>query len=74
MQEQVHKEAVTVLKIKNKFNLADLLTKFLSKDEIEHIGDFVQHAFLDCRSDVAPELSLLDDNASGIVHEWHDMA
>ena len=46
LQEQVHKEAVTVLKIKNKFNLADLLTKYLSKDEIEHIVDFMQHSFL----------------------------
>ena len=72
LQEQVQKQAVTVLKIKNKFNLADLLTKYLSKDEIEHIVDYMQHGFLDGRSEVAPELSLLDDNSSGIVREWHE--
>ena len=71
LQEQVQMGKVTVLKIKNKFNLADLLTKYLSKDEIEHIVDFMQHVFLEGRSDVAPELSLLDDNSSGIVREWH---
>ena len=71
LQEQVQNQAVTVLKIKNKFNLADLLTKYLSKDEIEHIVDYMQHGFLDGRSEVAPELSLLDDNSSGIVREWH---
>ena len=48
------------------------LTKYLSKDEIEHIVDYMQHAFMEGRSDVAPELSLLDDNSSGIVHEWHE--
>ena len=41
LQEQVHKEAVTVLKTKNKFNLADLLKKYPSKDEIEHIVAFM---------------------------------
>ena len=74
LQEQGHKEAVTVLKIKNKLNLADLLTTYLRKDAIEHIVDFMRHAFRGGRSDVAQALSLLDDNASGIVHEWHGMA
>ena len=74
LQEQVSKEAVEVLKIKKKFNLADLLTKYLSKDEIEHIVDFMQHSFLDGRSAMAPALSSVqEDNASGIVREWHGM-
>ena len=72
LQEQVSNEAVTILKIKNKFNLADLLTKYLSKDEIEHIVDYMQHAFLEGRNAIAPELSLLEDNSSGIVREWHE--
>ena len=75
LQEKVEKGKLNILKInKNKFNLTDLLTKYLSKDEIEHIVDFMQHAFLEGRSDVAPELSLLDDNSSGIVREWHELA
>ena len=72
LQEQVQQEKVAVLKINNKFNLADLLTKYLSKDEIKHIVDFMQPVFLEGRSDVAPGLSLLDDNSSGIVREWHE--
>ena len=77
LQEQVHEEAVTVLKIKNKFHLADLLLlkEYLSKDEIQHIVDFMKHSFLEGRSAVAPAQSLVqDDNASGIVHKWHGMA
>ena len=62
LQEQVAKNSVSIMKIKNKFNLADLLTKYLSLNEIEHIVDFMQHAFMTGRSEVAPELSLIDHN------------
>ena len=60
LQEQVAKNHVSILKIKNKFNLADLLTKYLSLNEIQHIVDYMQHAFMSGRSDVAPELSLIN--------------
>ena len=62
LQEQVAKNSVSIMKIKNKFNLADLLTKYFSLNEIEHIVDFMQHAFMTGRSEVAPELSLIDHN------------
>ena len=62
LQEKVHDEAVSILKIKNKFNLADILTTYLSKDEIEQIIDFLQHQHKEGRSEVAPQLSLVIEN------------
>lgn len=67
MQEKVANGMMSIHKIKNKFNLADLLTKYLSKDDINQIVDYMQHEFRDGRSLAAPELSLLDDNP--ILHD-----
>ena len=39
------------------------MTKYLSKDEIEQIMDFMQHAFMEGRHKDAPELSLVNDSA-----------
>ena len=68
MQEKVAQNQVSIHKIKNKFNLADLMTKYLSKDEIEHIMDFMQHMFMDGRHKDAPELSMVCD--SSIPSQW----
>ena len=46
LQEQVADRKISIHKIKNKFNLADLLTKYLTATEIEHIVDYMQHSFL----------------------------
>ena len=62
IQEQVADKKVSINKIKNKFNLADLLTKYLTAAEIAQIIDFMQHSFLEGRNEIAPSLSLLDDN------------
>ena len=43
------------------FNLADLMTKYLSKDEIGQIMDFMQHEYKDGRNRAAPELSIISD-------------
>lgn len=43
LQEKVAKRQLTILKIKNNFNVADSFTKYLSKDEISQIVDFMQH-------------------------------
>ena len=63
MQEKVAQHLVSIHKIKNKFNLADLMTKYLSKDEIEQIMDFMQHTFMTGRNKDAPELSMITDSA-----------
>ena len=39
------------------------MTKYLSKDEIEQIMDFMQHVFMDGRHNDAPEPSLINDSA-----------
>lgn len=62
MQEKVNNGTVSIHKIKNKFNLADLMTKYLSKDEIGQIMDFMQHEYKDGRYRAAPELSMISDD------------
>ena len=68
LQEQVAERKVSIHKIRKTFKIADLLTKYLTAAEIEHIIDFMQHSFLEGRHELAPALSLLDDNPSA-----HDM-
>ena len=63
LQSHVQAKTLTIVKIKNKFNLADLMTKYLSKDEIEQIMDFMQHTFMTGRNKDAPELSMITDSA-----------
>ena len=63
MQEKVAQHQLSIHRIQNKFNLADLMTKYLSKDEIEQIMDFMQHVFMDGRHKDVPELSLVNDSA-----------
>ena len=71
LQAQVAERKVSIHKIKNKFNLADLQTKYLTAAEIEHIIDFMQHSFLEGRHELAPALSLLDDNPAAHDAELH---
>lgn len=59
LQEKVANGQLTILKIKNKFNLADIMTKYLSNDEISQIVDFMQHEFMSGRSGAAPSLAMI---------------
>ena len=61
MQEKVNNGTVSIHKIKNKFNLADLMTKYLTKDEISQIMGFMQHEYKEGRNRAAPELSMISD-------------
>ena len=54
---------ITIHKIKNKFNLADLMTKYLSRDEVGQIMDFMEHEYKEGRSTAAPELAYMSDTA-----------
>ena len=47
------------------------MTKYLSKDKIEQIMDFMQHVFMDGRHKDAPELSLINDSAIPNQQEHH---
>ena len=63
IQEKVQQAALFIHKIKNKFNLADLLSKYLNNEEISHIVDFLQHEYQEGRSASAPKLSLLEESS-----------
>ena len=45
IQENVSKGVISIVKIKNKFNPADLLTKHPSSDEIAQVVDALCHEF-----------------------------
>ena len=59
IQERVYLGDLKIVKIKNKFNPADLMTKHLSHGEIVNILEQLNHVHAEGRSDEAPELALL---------------
>ena len=62
LQEQISMKKITVHKLKNKFNVADLLTKHLSKYEVDQIIDFLQHEFAEGRNADAPDLNFVTEH------------
>ena len=50
-----------ILEIKNQFNVADLLTKYLKREEIDYIIDYLQHEYQVGRSPAAPELNIIEN-------------
>ena len=56
IQDKVSSKALQIIKIKNKFNPADLMTKHLSREEIRQIMDGLDHRHLTGRNADAPEL------------------
>ena len=73
LQEQVASKKVWINKLKNKFNVADLLTKHLSKYEVDQIIDFLQHEFAEGRNSSAPELSFLNDTNFNHDRDLHEV-
>ena len=71
LQEQVSLKKVVINKLKNKFNVADILTKHLSKYDVDQIVDFLQHEFSEGRNADAPELSLLTGKDQDHANELH---
>ena len=63
----VQNKSVTIVKIKNKFNPSDILTKHLGRAEIEMIMEHVQHFFEQGRAAAAPELAMM--NVKKIMHD-----
>ena len=56
IQHHVHEKTITLVKIKNKFNPSDLLTKHLTKAEVQMIMEHLQHRYEQGRSAAAPKL------------------
>ena len=48
-------------KIKNKFNPSDILTKYLTKAEVQNIMEHIQNMFEAGRPKAAPKLAILDE-------------
>ena len=51
-------KTITLVKIKNKFNPSNILTKYLTRAEYEMIMEFARHEFQEGRSKSAPKLAL----------------
>ena len=60
IQDKVSSKALAIIKIKNKLNPADLMTKHLSREEIRQIMDGLDHRHLTGRNADAPELSMIE--------------
>ena len=58
IQEHVRNKTITMVKIKNKFNPSDILTKYLTKAEVEMIMEHLQNFFEKGRPSAAPNLAL----------------
>ena len=56
IQEKIHNGDIRVIKIKNKFNPADLMTKNLTQAEIVQILEHLNHVHAEGRSEHAPKL------------------
>ena len=72
LQDHVAAGTIEVVKIKNTYNTADILTKHLSRKELDEIVDQLGHNFVEGRSEAAPELSLVQFNPDTWLIEWRD--
>ena len=70
IQEKVSNGVISIVKIKNKFNPTDLLTKRPSKDEIAQIVDALCHEFSKGRNEDAPELAMVSEIMDGSIVTW----
>ena len=57
IQEHVQNKTLTIKKIRNKFNPADLMTKYLTRAEVQTIMEHVQKMFEAGRAKAAPQLA-----------------
>ena len=68
LQSHVQAKTLVIVKIKNKFNPSDVLTKHLTRAELQMIMEHVQHMFEEGRPAAAPKLvsKTSEVNAIGI--------
>ena len=62
LQEKIRDGDVIPIKIKNIFNVSDLLTKPQPLETITSLMELLDHRFEDGRSAAAPDLNALEDN------------
>ena len=65
---------VTIIKIKNVFNSADLFTKYLERKLIDEAVGQMLHRFEDGRSEIAPQVGIIDDGKYDDNHEDNQLS
>ena len=55
LQSHVQNKTVTMVKIKNKFNPSDMMTKYLTKMEMQQIMEHIEHKYEEGRPAAAPK-------------------
>ena len=68
IQEHVQNKTIAIKKIKNVFNPADLLTKYLTKTEVQTIMEHIQNMFEKGRPRAAPKLANADAPLSAEIN------
>ena len=66
LQSHVQNKTVTMVKIKNKFNPSDMMTKYLTKMEMQQIMEHVEHGYEEGRSAAAPKLAKKTDTINNV--------
>ena len=78
LQSHVQNKTVTMVKIKNKFNPSDMMTKYLTKMEMQQIMEHIEHKYEEGRPVAAPKLVKKTDTINAvrldkdIVQEMHN--
>ena len=64
LQEKIRNKEITVVKIKNTFNISDMMTKAHDARFMRYLVELMDHAYEEGRSEVAPHL----DHLAGGLH------
>lgn len=62
LQERVQMGGVAQIKIKNVFNVSDMLTKHQDAQTIQNLMELLDHHYEPGRSTIAPQMNALDDH------------
>ena len=62
LQEKIRNKDLTVVNIKNAFNVSDLMTKIHDANFINYLVELLGHSHEDGRSEVAPSLDLIHND------------
>ena len=71
IQEHVQNKTVSLVKIRNQLNPSDLLTKYLTKAQVQTIMEHIQNKFEIGRPKAAPKLAITDEQPTAHDSELH---
>ena len=73
LQSHVYSKSVTIVKIKNKLNPSDTMTKYQTKADTQQIVEHMQHSHEEGRPEAAPQLTRTSDESSEEKGELHSI-